>query len=464
MIMKRSILLITLLIGTALFVHSEFKTVPKTRISNSNIWWEVTADSTFHVTGTGEIPAREEFMCLPEGIKRIVIGEGITSIESYAFRVANTHPDLPKQLYLPSTLVNIGDYAFSQNRIEAIILPESVKTIGQFAFQSSWAKIVKLPKKIKKIGCEAFEYNKIKYLEIFGNPDIHISGEDLKRLKHLVIHDNPNCTTNLINAKYPDLCLWITSKFTDNKVISGSNVGQVSYLSLGEQLTKNVPSFEEYVEQTAGIKTPNASAEKAKIEQDIANWQVKGEFENTAMWKERVNEATRRARVDSLLASYNNHVDLKKGTYNEILPKIREEYTYMLFKKTNEFYNNLIDWKSDPYYKATLTLKPYDADNEAFTINSSEIGDIRLQVPIEKASAFKDNWKSVNIEYWFVPKDEADVALRKITFTLGDEKYEYKFTSTPRFPIEDIDYNKYITPVVFKNLTIDDLTLPAIPQ
>ena len=65
---------------------------------------------------------------------------------------------------------------------------------------------------------------------------------------------------------------------------------------LSSQL-KNIGTYEEYL--------------KTHIETDINEWQRKGEFEPTSKWKERVNEETRRKKIDELTIKYRNEYENK---------------------------------------------------------------------------------------------------------------------------------------------------------
>ncbi len=64
-------------------------------------------------------------------ISRIVVPEGVTHLDEYAFANCYTMTSVS----LPSTLVAIGDYAFADcGALSAITLPKSLKSIGEWAF------------------------------------------------------------------------------------------------------------------------------------------------------------------------------------------------------------------------------------------------------------------------------------------------------------------------------------------
>jgi hypothetical protein len=87
-------------------------------------------------------------------IEEIIIPDGVTEIESYAFGGCINIKDIK----LPETLESIGYYAFgSCTGLESIKIPSKVKTIGREAFEycSNLKKII-LPESVESIGTDAF--------------------------------------------------------------------------------------------------------------------------------------------------------------------------------------------------------------------------------------------------------------------------------------------------------------------
>lgn len=87
------------------------------------------------------------------GIRRIEIGEGITSVGNNAFHASEGI----ESVTLPSTLRSIGKSAFSANGISEITLPDGLETVGEgaFGYCSSLKQIV-LPESVKTLGYGAF--------------------------------------------------------------------------------------------------------------------------------------------------------------------------------------------------------------------------------------------------------------------------------------------------------------------
>lgn len=147
---------------------------------------------------------------------------------------------------------------------------------------------------------------------------------------------------------------------------------------------------------------------KSDIERQINIWQKKGEFESTAKWKERVNENTRKAKIEELI------------------------------KKSGEKYANLARNFSGP----ALSLSVYDPDNESFMITGLPDTDILLPVMAEEAPDFKQNWntikKTVSLKY--VPTGNG-IVLASVTFLNGEKKYTYDGKTDVKYGVTDVEYN-----------------------
>ena len=99
------------------------------------------------------------------------------------------------------------------------------------------------------------------------------------------------------------------------------------------------------------------------ISERIKIWERKGEFEKTIIFKERVNENTRKVKL----------VELEKQAVN-------------FYKK------NIID----DMHSSEIVLKEYNADNETFKMTIRNFEAINFPVPISKAESFKKNFNPSN--------------------------------------------------------------------
>ena len=95
-----------------------------------NASWELTEDGTLTITGIGAV-TEKPWESQAENIKKVVIGDGITSIPSYAFYYY--YPNL-ESADLGNTLEKISECAFNScGKLTSISIPDSVKTIENSA-------------------------------------------------------------------------------------------------------------------------------------------------------------------------------------------------------------------------------------------------------------------------------------------------------------------------------------------
>lgn len=139
--------------------NGESKPAP---VTNDKIKYTVdTKTKTITVTGTGPIPdynyynapwSREK---ADEYCRKLVIGEGITSIGKYAFAGMCI-----TEVQFPSTLKKIDDYAFMGCDVlgckDGITFPDSLESIGTAAFRYVGAKTINFGSGVKSIGAYAF--------------------------------------------------------------------------------------------------------------------------------------------------------------------------------------------------------------------------------------------------------------------------------------------------------------------
>ena len=138
---------------------------------------------------------------------------------------------------------------------------------------------------------------------------------------------------------------------------------------------------------------------KTYIDKQLKKWQEKGEFEKTSDWQIRVNEETKKKKIEIF---NENAID----AYAEYL-HIRLYFCAM---------------------GATLKLGSYDADKEIYTIISKHFGDIPLSVPLSEAESFKGSFCDSRYDpqnvFYFILNDK--LALTTATFR-GDNDKIYKY-------------------------------------
>lgn len=199
-----------------------------------------------------------------------------------------------------------------------------------------------------------------------------------------------------------------------------------SFATLQQFIEAGIGNWDNYL-VAHGVVLPTEAEVKETIEKEISEWQLKGEFEPTAKWKERVNEETRVAKINEI----GNRII---GGYTDVVESLRNDYQQAYEALVDEYCRNY----ADLFAAQPLTLQPYDADNETFLISTADFGDLLLPVPLEEAPDFKkdwETWKRAAIAV-FVPSDD-NVALQKVSFG----KYVYDSNTEAAYAQVEIDYN-----------------------
>ena len=189
------ILLIALLMG--LSAKAE-----KSGYCGPNLKWHLT-DGVLTISGKGEmydfsLDSSRPWGWVYFGIKRIIIGDGVTTIGDYAFR---DFRDLTS-VTIPNSVTTIGDDAFGVcSSLTSVTIPNSVTTIGKSAFAScSSLTSVTIPNSVTTIGYEAFD-NMGKIIWLTNTPPDGYG--DVKCSIHYVAND---LYPNLYNKRvYPYL-------------------------------------------------------------------------------------------------------------------------------------------------------------------------------------------------------------------------------------------------------------------
>lgn len=130
---------------------------------NENITWEISCDSVFTFTGTGAMKTGddEKWNNQRMSIKKVVVGDGITNLVSYAFREAENI----REVIIGEDVTKIGNSAFwGCSGIRTLVLPNTLDTIEDQGFRScAYLQNIDLPASMKYLGAWAFAYC---YIEI----------------------------------------------------------------------------------------------------------------------------------------------------------------------------------------------------------------------------------------------------------------------------------------------------------
>ena len=148
------ILLIALLMGLSANAEESGTCGPHLR-------WHFTDNGVLTISGKGKMYDYSFYNRAPWGkynikriIKRIIIGDGITTIGSRAFYTCSALISVT----IPNSVTEIGDRAFDWcERLTSISIPNSVTEIGNSAFEDCRSLTsVTIPNSVTKIGASAF--------------------------------------------------------------------------------------------------------------------------------------------------------------------------------------------------------------------------------------------------------------------------------------------------------------------
>jgi hypothetical protein len=136
-----------------------------------------------------------------EASGHISINEGSTKIPYAAFHdYEKFHGGKIRSVYIPNSVTEIGENAFSSNNLTEINIPNSVTTIGRAAFYQNNLTEIIIPNSVTEIGRQAFLLNSLTSLAI---PDSVISIGGLafagNNLSEVVI---PDSVTSLGNYAF----------------------------------------------------------------------------------------------------------------------------------------------------------------------------------------------------------------------------------------------------------------------
>ncbi len=125
-------------------------------VCESGIKWNVSADNVLTLSGKGEMynndfPWEAEYA---DKITKVIIGEGITSIDYTTFQ-GYYYTNLT-EVVLPSTLKIINDDSFNDLKLTSITLPEGIEYIGESAFCGSLITSIDIPESVTYLGEYAF--------------------------------------------------------------------------------------------------------------------------------------------------------------------------------------------------------------------------------------------------------------------------------------------------------------------
>lgn len=265
---------------------------------------------------------------------------------------------------------------------------------------------------------------------------ILICSENYKPDKYFEIKSQYLNETNL--KTYTDLDFYPIC--VENKFVNKWGYGRVC---LNEYISSKIENWDKYLASHLKDIGTYEKYLKYHIEQEINKWQQKGEFEPTIKWRERVNETSRKQKIDELTIKYREEYEKNILTYKKLYTELAEEYKRKYNKYRDEYYTLKSHSKKENFKKNNFILMTYDADNQSFMIKSdNNQGDILISVPLEEAPSFKQNWNTIKqtITPTFIPSGD-DVVLTSVEVTNGNKKYVYDSHTQAKYAVTDINYN-----------------------
>lgn len=173
--------------------------------THGELSWVYKKDTqTLTVTGKGAMKDFESNEDIAWGkvassVKKLVVGEGVTSVGNYAFFCMTAL----EEVSLPESLTSIGKLSFAfTSSLKTIEIPEGVKTIEYGTFEASGLESV-TGKGITKIEENAFAYCKaLKTMKFSdGNPEVKENAFLDAKTNQIVAYDGTvNITFNLVDA------------------------------------------------------------------------------------------------------------------------------------------------------------------------------------------------------------------------------------------------------------------------
>ncbi len=147
---------------------------------------------------------------------------------------------------------------------------------------------------------------------------------------------------------------------------------------------------------------------KIYVEEKIAQWQKKSEFEKTADYANRVNEVNRQKKI--------------KDFTDDAIVYLKGEYQKNISVKN-------------------ISLGNYDADNESFLITSKDFGTFVLHVASTDAPEFKDGFSSLIYQNADFVIQNNQFVLSHIDAKLKDKTFTYDSNTKVNYGVYDIAYS-----------------------
>lgn len=216
--------------------------VPDASGNANTLAWNYSSESkTLTITGVGEMPNAESaddvsWASVRDGVQKIVINDGVTSVGDYAFYGMHALTEAE----IASSVTTIGEFAFAYSqKLVTVEIPSGVEKIGKSAFEGCGAlDSVFVPSSVKTIGDRAFAFcYSMTSAVIAGEPEEigEWTFKNCKKLENLVISDK--LTEDRVHATAFEDAAKDFDDAEKNSKPNGENTITIHYVTDGETET-----------------------------------------------------------------------------------------------------------------------------------------------------------------------------------------------------------------------------------
>ena len=214
----------------------------------------------------------------PEYIRYKGIDYPVTKIDYKSFYFSYPWMDRSKIIVFPSTMKEIGDYAFFYSKIKSVVLNNGIKRIGNLAFSLCDLQEINLPASITEIGEGAFAATSIKEITIPNKvqtiKDGTLSmcgklkkvniGKAVTNIEKGAFTYSPNIRT--ITCKSVTPAVFESTTFTDNFVAELKDSARLIVPEVALADYQNAPVWQEFLDIQGKTELNPTAVEEAVIE------------------------------------------------------------------------------------------------------------------------------------------------------------------------------------------------------